>query len=415
MRKNFNHLISDKGVFGETKRFFKKYSRKVTDLYRAEDTFLRIWMYELEKARLQKADPNITNQEVADLVNDLYPNYNRINKFLKGTRKIPFISPFISFPAEVVRTSVNTGKRAIYEINSDNPAIQKIGYQRIAGMLSMMLGVTAVGAASQMMMGMSDDQEQAVRQFLPPWARNSVVAYLPSNKGKVRYINTSYTNPYEFLQDPIFALLQGDSDRTVMQRVHDSLSEFFAPLTQEELFFQSLEEVKANKTSDGAEVYNPEDRLSDKIQKSFVHMWGAVEPGSFSSAERFFEPFLNKNSHRNKWDEVMGLFGLRISTIDIKRSYGFRLRDYRQRIRNARRVYNSVKYKRGASREEVQSALERSNGIYKDIFRELNQITSAAEKSGVSWNELKGIMKDSGLANRDIKSLRSGQFTPFNP
>jgi len=418
MTENFNHLDAKRkgrSAYEKGKGLFKKYSKKATNLYRAEDSFLRIWMYELEKARLQEADPNISNRAVADVVNDLYPNYNRINKALKGFRKVPFISPFVSFPAEVVRTSFNTGKRAMFELSSDNPKLNKIGRQRMAGMFTTILGFVSAGAASQALIGMSDDQEQATRKFLPPWSQNSVVSYLPAPEGKVRYINTSYTNPYAFILDPLVALLQGDSDRTVLQRSQDSLGELFAPLLQEELFFKSLEEVKTNKTDNGAEVYNPEDKLSDKIQKSFLHMWSAVEPGSFSSAERFFEPLLNKNSHRNSADELAGLFGLRISTVDIKRSYGFRLRDYRKRIRNARRVYNSVKYRKGASPESKQEALQRSNEQYRSIFRELNQITDAAQESGVRWNELKNIMKDSGLANRDINALRNNDFQPFKP
>lgn len=414
MEEMFNHHKAAKkgsGAYNVTKGWFKKYSRKATNLYKAEDTFLRVWMYEMEKSRLQEADPNITDQEVADIVNDLYPNYDRVNNFIKSLRKAP-IAPFISFPAEVVRTSINTARRARVEIRSDNKKLKKIGRKRIAGMFTNLTMWTAIGAASQALLGMTDEEEQSIREFLPPWARNSSIMYLGSNEGKVHYLNLSYTNPYEFLTDPIFSIIRGDSDRQIQDRFMDSLQQMFEPIYNPEIFTKAIGDLLYN-SSDGREIWNPEEPLSDKLQKQFVHMWNSLEPGSISSAERIMEPILDETSSRNVSDELLGFTGFRVSTVDVQRSFGFRIRDFRQRIRDARRVYNSVKYKKGATRDEKREALERSNTRYQEIFREMSQMTDAAQTSGVSWYKLRDIMKDSGLASRDIDGLRSGRFQPF--
>lgn len=415
--ESFTHLGQDaqkKGVLGSMTNLFKKGTRGLIQLYRTEDTLIRVWAFELELARMKAADPSITEQEVANMVNNIYPNYSRVNEFIKKARVNPVLAPFISFPAEFIRTQFHAVRYGLEQSKSSNPDMKKIGYKRLAGTFTNYAGVAAVGAASQALSRIDDEEDDAFRQFMPPWDSNSVVAYTDASRGVVRYVNTSYTMPNAYLTDPLFSLIKGDNDRTVMNRFVDASMELFSPLLSEELIWKAGTEIRSNQKSGGGEVWNPEDPLEDKLQKGFLHFWQAVEPGSVSSIQRAIEPVVDSRSDKKVSDELLGLFGLRISSIDIPESYGFRLRELRQRVRNARRVYNSVKYRETASNSEKRDAFERSNERYRDIFREMSQITDAAQTTGVSWRELEGIMEDSGLAQRDIKALRGGVFQPFD-
>jgi len=417
MSNNFNHANADgdgMSAYKKSKSWFKRFSRKATNLYKAEDTFLRVWMYELEKARLQAADPNIADQQVADLVNDLYPNYDRVNESIKSLRKNILVAPFISFPAEVVRTSINTARRAKMEIQSDNKAMQKIGWQRIAGMGTTMSMFTAAGAASMAMLNIGDDEDEAYRQFMPPWSKNSSVVYFDKGNGKVRYFNTSFTNPYEFVQDPMFALLAGDDERTVMERMGEAAWEFVKPVANAELATKAVADIAYNRdSSTDSEIWNPEDPLGTKAQKALLHAWTAFEPGSISSAGRVKEAVFDGDSDREVGDEMAGFIGARASTINVRKSFGFKIRDFRERIRNVRRRYNSVKFDETKSSRAEDEAYQASNEKYREIHEEMVNVARAAQRTGVHWSELKTIMEESGLASRDIDAIRSDSFQPF--
>jgi len=59
-------------------------------------------------------------KEAANVVADNVPNYSRVPDFVKGLRQLP-VGNFVSFPAEIVRTSGNILGRSIKELASDNP------------------------------------------------------------------------------------------------------------------------------------------------------------------------------------------------------------------------------------------------------------------------------------------------------
>jgi hypothetical protein len=59
------------------------------------------------------------------------------------------VGNFTAFPAEVIRNSLNTLQRAIKEIASSNPELQKVGARRIAGL------TTTVGIPAGLTAGIS--------------------------------------------------------------------------------------------------------------------------------------------------------------------------------------------------------------------------------------------------------------------
>ena len=56
------------------------------------------------------------DEEAADLIRNNIPNYDMVNDFIKATRKLP-LGNFVSFPAEIMRTTANILNRSLKEIN----------------------------------------------------------------------------------------------------------------------------------------------------------------------------------------------------------------------------------------------------------------------------------------------------------
>ena len=87
------------------------------------------------KPRENKVDEvfeRLLDEEAADIVRNTIPNYNLVPTAVKTIRKLP-TGNFVSFPAEILRTSTNILLRSIDEMLSDNPEISKIGLRRFAG------------------------------------------------------------------------------------------------------------------------------------------------------------------------------------------------------------------------------------------------------------------------------------------
>ena len=55
-------------------------------------------------------------KEAANIVKNNIPNYSYVSDFVKGLRRLP-VGNFVSFPAEIMRTSTNIVKRALDEIS----------------------------------------------------------------------------------------------------------------------------------------------------------------------------------------------------------------------------------------------------------------------------------------------------------
>ena len=117
---------------------FKKGFKTSQDLYTAEDDFWKIASWATESKRLEDAfakqglgrgsyfknaaGENIRltqdyfEKEAANIVKNNIPNYSYVSDFVKGLRKMP-VGNFVSFPAEIMRTSTNIVRRALDEIS----------------------------------------------------------------------------------------------------------------------------------------------------------------------------------------------------------------------------------------------------------------------------------------------------------
>ena len=155
---DLNRLLSDV-KFGETLgrlegktinnivNLMSRGKKFAQDAYTAEDDFWKIFSWVGEKTRLEKGLREIPNQKglalgddiievlddgttrnlgkfneeflekrAADLVKNNVPNYAYVSEFVQGLRKYP-VGNFVSFPAEIMRTSTNIVDTALKEIN----------------------------------------------------------------------------------------------------------------------------------------------------------------------------------------------------------------------------------------------------------------------------------------------------------
>jgi hypothetical protein len=113
-----------------------------------------------------------------------------------------------------MRTGNNIMAQSIEEITSGIPSIQNIGYQRLIGFGSTVLGLPkGLTEYYKAKNNVSEKELTALRKFVPEWSKNSTL--LPvgrDDNGYLKYVDFSYTNAYDALTRPFRAVVNKIGD-----------------------------------------------------------------------------------------------------------------------------------------------------------------------------------------------------------
>lgn len=463
---NFGSTINSiNGLNGLLKRL-SKVKQFAQDAYTAEDDFWKIFSWFGEKSRLEKAYKNaglrlgqeftdaagnikifnddFLKEEAANLVKNNIPNYAYVSEFIKGLRQLP-IGNFVSFPAEILRTSTNIIQRGLDEffytttINGKqvNP-LRSVGLQRLVGM-----GITtaavpaAVVEAASAIYDVSREEIEAARRYVAKWSKNSTLVPLKDKDGNLEVIDFSHLNAYDTLIRPIQTVINsvqsGDTDKEgIMSNfilgLIESTKEIGEPFITESIWTTALQDIspilgRGGRTMDGKEIWNPEDSKGDKVYKSIAHLIETQVPLNWKQLERLnlaIKPiddqgrFDEYGRQYELGNELLGIAGLRAVKVDPAKSINFKIADYQDGIRNSRRLFTSETLKGGPiSPKEIVDAYINANRATFDTKRELYKDIQAAKILGMSEDSISKRMSDRGesVAFRDISQ---GVFRPFD-
>lgn len=416
------------GLIGKAKRLFFQGKKKIEDAYQAEDDFFKIVAYENELTRYSKAMFNKekseltedelveVNKVVTEIVKNTYPTYDRIPEAIKMVRRAPFIGNFVSFQAESYRTAFNTVALAKNELTSDNKKIKAIGAQRLAGATTYLSAKSAILSYFSMAAGTGltglagylfddDDEEKKdkdIRKFVAPWSEKSDLLMISVGDGKMKYIDFSSSDPHGALKKVMNAFFLGES---TIDSFSSGIVETFSPFIGEDMTVEALLALKNNQDKYGNPIYNSEESLKDQSEKVLSYMYKLVEPGTFSSIRRGF-------ASEDKTNElVANLTGFRTYDVDVNKQFGYKIKDYSDRITNAKKIYNSAYYNEKMTDAEKNKAYNKSNESLKKIYLEVTELYNSAERLGCKPEDLGITMKDfGGMSKENITEIQSGKI-----
>ena len=143
-------------------------------------------------------------------IRNTYPTYSKVPEFVQNIRKLPF-GNFVSFPAEMIRTTTNILDIGMKEAASSNPLLRQQGYRRLIGASVVLGGANeAAGQMAQAVTGVTQEQIEAYKRSLAAtW--NSRATIIPINKwkdGVGKAINFSYFSPYDAVTQPFNAAIK---------------------------------------------------------------------------------------------------------------------------------------------------------------------------------------------------------------
>ena len=450
--------------------------------YQGGDDVWKIYNFEFEKSKLLSKFGSVKNAEravgmnideyAANIVKNNVPNYERVPQIIKEIRKLP-VGNFIAFPAEIIRTSVNTLQKSLDEIavRADDPdflarfsdiadegerlkaaqqaaqSLNEIGMRRLTGLA---FATTALPVALQetakMLTGVTQDQLDAARRAGPEWSRNSrLIPVSVDDEGNLKgYVDFSYTNPYDYLQRPIMGIynaisdgqdLGKDSASIAANAGFQALNEIFNPFASESIVTEKLVDttIRGGRTKTGARVYRDVDTSGDKLLKSFVHTMEAFNPGGSPfelkaqkkttqapgiEPGRFVRGMLNLgpdpagNERKAAGEFLRALTGLTEIEVKPDNIVMYSSFDYAGNITGARQLFNTAVKTRGSlTEDEALNAYQNANEALFRVQSKMHQTVKDMRALGMGDFEIRKALKKYKIGN--VSQLMRGDFVPM--
>jgi hypothetical protein len=419
LRDSKESQLIDKVFFqegGTIKEKIRDIGKVVQKLYMAGDDFWKIVGFENELAYVMKAK-GWTREEatpfVAKRIRDTYPTYSMVGSLLVKLRKFPLAGTFVSFPAEVIRTNINIIR--VIKADLADPDMRGMAKRRMVGMSIAHSWAYAVGAVSLGMMGLTDDEEEALRLMGSPWAENSSFLFWGRDKdGNVKMQDLSFTDPYNLLHRPFTALMR---DMPWEEKAVSALVDMLSPFLGTDIAFGALYEIVRNEKTSGGRIFNPDEGSLEQTLSISSHLIDRLQPGVTTQVGRMLKAVQGQKSPSgrvyDRQDELMAWFGFRISTFDPKLSLYYRTFEFTESLGNARSILsNAAKDVNVVSDDELMAAFETANNARLKAYRKMRRFVNGARSSGVTNSILRKILRASGVSAQYTNNLVRGKPAP---
>ena len=416
------------------------------------------------------ADTDFGNLLASDIVKGTMPTYSMVPEAIKALRRIPVMGNFMSFPAEIIRTSGNIVNRAVKEMgfqvtddlvnsiarskgigveaarqqaNALARQIRGIGAQRLSGYVSMAtVAPMAIKGAAHDTLGITEDQEKLLEQNAPFWTKGNTLMYLetPDKDGNAEYVDLSYMLPYEFMLAPARAAMSeyqskgsvgaGEAEQ-ILSGAWQGFKKFSEPFASEALATERVLDVttRQGRTQTGAEVYDRDgDMWGDKLSKSLAHVVGAFIPGIIDQAltvrggefvpgrvTRAATGMPSKQGDPYSVAEEAGtmLTGLRPMKLNLGRSLSYAGTEYAVSRTAASQIFTSKADDNDVTAEDVMNAYVKANDSRRRQQAELRSRVQAAQDAGMSRAAIVRAMKDSGVSTKELTNIMANRFVPI--
>ena len=419
----------------------KKFLKGAQDMYIAEDDIWKIFnffaedfkinrAYEsaLKSGKLKKLGMEMPNRlDIMKMatknVREMLPNYAYVSELVQASRRSP-LGNFVSWPAEIIRTSGNIMSGAKKEMQ--NPILARIGVERAAGFAITVgtIGPAAVWGASQAY-GFTKEKLMALREFVPYFSENSTLLPVYED-GKYKYIDFSRAFFYDVVTAPVqtaFTEMNRREDEAVLPSLARGLTKAFAqladPFVSESIWLSGVNDLWARKgvTAQGQRIWNERDLLGTKISKAIGHLTKLYSPGSNVQIARLYSSLTGKTIKGTEYevsDELLGLIGLRKAPVDIPRSMEIMIGQFRKAERNERKViyFGTLS---GDPVKDDNKIIEQyiiANKQRLETFEVMRRQYDAAKLLGMKEKEIRQIFDDRNMMPL-YEAIKKNKFRPF--
>ena len=408
-----------------------KVGKRIEDIYLATDDFYKIINFNQELDTLKKAFPDadvkVLEREAASITQNTLPNYDRVPKGIKALKNLP-IGSFVSFPAEIIRTSGKIVKQASREINSGNKVLRNRGLKRLAGFATTLSSWGALSEGTASLAGLSKEEKEASHKMTEtPWSKTSPRLYLQIDD-KLYTSDTQFLDSYSVIKEPLMAAyaeirdgrLKGDDlDEYILNATMSSVETLIKPYVEPTILSSALLDIgfaaiaENGRTKNGKAIFTPGLTTGEKWENVGYHILNSFTPGMGDSAVSIGEAaFETPNRSTGKIKSLEAelaatLLGVRFTEFAPEDKLKFSVKDYKRVNQNI--ITSTPDYAKSGS-ELVNRYSQRQQERYKNAQELYMVIEASRAVLGDAKTAL--ALKESGMSGSEITTFFAGKFRP---
>ena len=267
-----------------------------------------------------------------------------------------------------------------------------------------------IGYASQLVFGISDEEDEAYKQLIGPWQRHSNIMYLSKEEdGKISYLDLSHLNIFATTTRTLRAITDTRGKQTMGEYLGYVIDEAAGAIVGPEIFASAAYQAAAGKDAHGRSLFNEE--IDSGLKKSWErvkHLGSSIQPGVTSQLYRLGlaiadAPMSSRSGKGLKVPfEIVSFVGFRITEFDPEKAGSYIFSDIRQEMQNISRtgsyaltkwndwrdptimdLYEDIDDARMARHERMQYTMD----LLRDVGFDSRRIVNMMDLAGVSNNQ----------------------------
>ena len=427
---------------GKTGELALKGYRRAQDIYVATDDFYKINAFEKELEVLQRAFPNeaieVLEKKAASIVQNTFPNYDMVPNGIKAFKYLP-IGSFVSFPAEIVRTSIKIVKQASDEITSGNAVIAARGRRRLASFTASMGAWEGIATTASYLAGITNEEEEAIQNIShTPWSKATRIPVRGSD-GTLFVADTQFIDSYSTIKEPIKEIyhainsgeLRGEElESQLLDAAYNFYSKATEAYTDQAIITEAISDVyyasknSSGRTPEGKQLFVGADDPINNFINGASHIISSMLPGSVDSLSRLLvdadatgigemyygkSPTVSKATGNIRYDKraelLANLTGIRFSRLDPEDSLYYAY----QKFKDDKRSNFSKKINYGDKPEEIEE--EQKKNLLKDYESQQDLYLMYRSVSDLIGEERAFMtLIDAGMSQESVSMLAENAY-----
>ena len=375
-------------------------------------------------------------QYAATLIRETYPTYSKVPKVIQTIRRIPFIGNFVSFPAEILRTTFATTGYATKHIASNNPTLRELGYRTLMGQF---LTYGGIGAGTtylgQAMTNVTSQELDDIKQyFVPEFMRFSdLIPMTDIEDGVVKVFDNSRYFPYDLITTTVGnAINRAFTKREQLDPAKIETDMFkdiynytgpFADLAGGTLFGvaigyePALDFLRGGKTKTGSAIYSESDTTLEKFDKMFAHTFETISPGFIRTLQNLYRGaagLLTGTGQPIKMtDEVFKLFGGSSVTIDVSGSFRYQIGELKSSFREPKVSEGFFRPDFRTGDQLVREYNEQNEEAFRQQYEFFKVVRAALRNDFMSKSEVRKLL-EGRVGKKTAENIIRGKYTPLS-
>ena len=441
-------------AFSKMGKKTKAMARWAQDMYIAEDDIWKIFNFFGESYKLNRAFTKaltagkITKaqmptqlemyKEAARTVRNTIPNYSYVSDFVKGSRRSP-LGNFVSFPAEIIRTTANIAEEGMHQVKGVSPLLAKYGikepilarngYERLFG-AAFAWGAVPLGLYHGVkgLYGLTEEHVQALREMVAPWSVDSTLLPYVKEDGSYGYVDFSHGNFYDTVVNPFQSIVNGVNAKAdqplvtgLVEGMTRAIGRMIDPFVSESIWLGVVMDIwgRGGVSRDGRRIFNEREPLGSKIYKSIRHAAYTMSPGSLPQLRRLYAATMDESLKGEKYEvpqELLGFFGFRGVDVKPSRTLDFKIQDYNRDKRAERNLIyqGTLTGDPVTDNDKIVRQYILANKQHLETMSKIKRVVDAAKVLGMRDKEIREIFKDRGQEKLYRKFLKRNKFQPFS-